>query len=226
MEEQKKSYSTEEKTKKCKHCQTDIPFKAKVCPNCRKKQKPSGCLTALIVFFVLCIIGAVGGSNSYSNTDTDNTAVETSTTEANTTEASTTETEEKTEFEMGEPATYNDVTVSFDQVLETEGSELNVPSDGKTFVLVYFLFENNSDEEITISSIANFDAYFDGYSTSMSLTALLEDTSTNQLDGTIAPGKKLEGVIGYEAPIDYKELEIHFSPSFWSSDNIVFKYTK
>ena len=25
-------------TKVCKHCQTEIPKKAKVCPNCRKKQ--------------------------------------------------------------------------------------------------------------------------------------------------------------------------------------------
>ena len=25
-------------TKVCKHCQSEIPAKAKVCPNCRKKQ--------------------------------------------------------------------------------------------------------------------------------------------------------------------------------------------
>ena len=26
-------------TKLCKHCKTEIPYDAKVCPNCRKKQK-------------------------------------------------------------------------------------------------------------------------------------------------------------------------------------------
>ncbi|MBR3762231.1 MAG: hypothetical protein IKK59_05755 [Lachnospiraceae bacterium] len=47
-------------TKKCKHCQSDIPKKAKVCPNCRKKQ--GGILKwFLIVFVALVIIGAASG---------------------------------------------------------------------------------------------------------------------------------------------------------------------
>ena len=29
----------ENETKKCKHCQTEIPKKAKVCPNCHKKME-------------------------------------------------------------------------------------------------------------------------------------------------------------------------------------------
>ena len=43
-------------TKKCKHCQTDIPKKAKVCPNCKKKQ--GGKLKT--VFIVILIIGIIG----------------------------------------------------------------------------------------------------------------------------------------------------------------------
>lgn len=35
------------------------------------------------------------------------------------------------------------------------------------------------------------------------------------LDGTVAPGKKLSGVIVYEVPSDWKELEVSYSPSFW-----------
>ena len=45
-------------TKKCKHCQTDIPKKAKVCPNCKRKQ--GGKLkTVLLVILVLGIIGSI-----------------------------------------------------------------------------------------------------------------------------------------------------------------------
>ena len=44
-------------TKKCKHCQTDIPKKAKVCPNCKRKQGGKW-KTLLIVIFVLGIIGS------------------------------------------------------------------------------------------------------------------------------------------------------------------------
>ena len=44
-------------TKKCKHCQTEIPKKAKVCPNCKKKQ--GGILkTVLIVILIMGIIGS------------------------------------------------------------------------------------------------------------------------------------------------------------------------
>lgn len=44
-------------TKKCKYCQSDIPKKAKICPNCRKKQnKAKGCLTAIIVVIVVFIL--------------------------------------------------------------------------------------------------------------------------------------------------------------------------
>lgn len=52
--------------------------------------------------------------------------------------------------------------------------------------------------------------------------ALLEKGDKNQLDGTVAPGKKMNGVIGYEVPADWKELEINFTPDFWSNKDISF----
>ncbi len=51
-------------TKICKHCKTEIPYGAKVCPQCRKKQGGSGCLTAIIVFFALGLLGSCLGSKS------------------------------------------------------------------------------------------------------------------------------------------------------------------
>ena len=35
-------------TKLCKYCKSEIPYDAKVCPHCRKKQTPNGCLIAII----------------------------------------------------------------------------------------------------------------------------------------------------------------------------------
>lgn len=47
-------------TKKCKFCQTDIPAKAKVCPNCKRTLKSHGCLTFLIAFLIVCaFIGVI-----------------------------------------------------------------------------------------------------------------------------------------------------------------------
>lgn len=50
-------------TKKCKHCQSEIDKKAKICPNCRKKQGGKGkfVIIGIIVFFIL--VGALGSNN-------------------------------------------------------------------------------------------------------------------------------------------------------------------
>lgn len=49
-------------TKVCKHCQTEIPKKAKVCPQCRKKQGGIG-KWIVIAIVVLLIIGVAGGGS-------------------------------------------------------------------------------------------------------------------------------------------------------------------
>ena len=60
-------------TKKCKYCQTDIPKKAKVCPNCKKNLKSHGCLASISIFLcviVVCIfIAALSGSKDEISAD-------------------------------------------------------------------------------------------------------------------------------------------------------------
>ena len=59
----------EQPTKLCKHCQTQIPKNAKVCPNCRKKQ--SGILKwIIIVVVVLVIIAAISGGSGDDSSNT------------------------------------------------------------------------------------------------------------------------------------------------------------
>lgn len=59
-------------TKLCKHCQTEIPKKAKVCPNCKKKQ--GGKLKWIIIAIVVIgIIGAaMGGGDDETSNSTSN----------------------------------------------------------------------------------------------------------------------------------------------------------
>lgn len=54
-----------EETKKCKHCQSEINKKAKVCPVCKRPQKKVGCLTFIVAFIV--VIGAGGVIASLQN---------------------------------------------------------------------------------------------------------------------------------------------------------------
>lgn len=56
-------------TKLCKHCQTEIPKKAKVCPNCRKKQ--GGKLKWIIIAIVALIaIGSMASGGDEGSKET------------------------------------------------------------------------------------------------------------------------------------------------------------
>lgn len=55
-----------QETKLCKHCKTEIPKGAKICPNCRKKQggKLKWIIIAIIAVGVIGAAAGGGGSNS------------------------------------------------------------------------------------------------------------------------------------------------------------------
>ena len=116
----------------------------------------------------------------------------------------------------------NDIIVSLKDVSESHGSTFNKPADGNVFVICEFEITNNSDKEINISSMLSFEAYCDDYACTFSLSALLEKQNKNQLDGTVAPRKKFNGIVGYEVPSDWKNMEIHFTPDFWSNKEFIF----
>ncbi|RXS75221.1 DUF4352 domain-containing protein [Blautia faecicola] len=47
-----------------------------------------------------------------------------------------------------------------------------------------------------------------------------------QLDGTISPGKKMDGMVGFEVPKDWKTMEIHFKDDVWSNSKFKFEIEK
>lgn len=53
-------------TKLCKHCKTEIPYDAKVCPQCRRKVKGGLLKWILLAVVVLIAIAAMGGNGSES----------------------------------------------------------------------------------------------------------------------------------------------------------------
>lgn len=122
---------------------------------------------------------------------------------------------------IGQTADWDDIRVTFNSVTQNNGSEWFAPSQGNVFVVCEFTIENNTNYELNISSIMCFDAYVDDYSTSLSITAE-SSVEKETLDGTIAPGKKMKGIIGYEVPSDWETLEIHFTPGFWSGKDFIF----
>lgn len=136
-------------------------------------------------------------------------------------EAGRNSTYSKNSFGLLETAKSNDVNVTMTDYEINYGSEWNYPSAGNVFVLAEFEIENNSNSDLAVSSVMSFDAYVDGYSTSLSLGALVENNDS-QLDGTVAAGKRMRGWIGYEVPSNWNSLEIHFTADVWSGNKFKF----
>lgn len=142
----------------------------------------------------------------------------------NSTDETTTGTDEKT-FKLGDSVELNNIVVNFVNITESTGSDFNTPADGNVFVLCEFEITNNSEEELSVSSMLNFEAYCDDYTCNYSLGAFMEKGNKDQLDGTVAAGKKMKGVVGYEIPTDWKELEVHYILNVINDDEIVFVAT-
>ena len=203
---------------KCKTCGADIAKSAKICPKCGAKNKNNTILVVAVVLFILAIIGATAGGTTSSPQGASLGGGEAS---------SQTKSQESkpTTFGLGDKANLDDVIVTLVNVSENNGSTYMKPENGKVFVVCEFEIENTSDSDIAVSSIVSFDAYIDDYATSMNLSATLS-TDKSQLDGAVAAGKKMNGVVGYEADPSWKELEIRFTPDFWKGKQVIFTYSK
>lgn len=129
--------------------------------------------------------------------------------------------EEKT-YGIGDTVTIDDVVVTLNGVTHPDGSDLLPPEDGKIFALIEFNIENNSAEELAVSSLLNFKCHVDDYSTSLSLGALAAKEGVEQLDGSVSAGKKIKGVVGYEIPEDWKEISIAYEPGLFGSKEAAF----
>ena len=188
----------------------------------KKKSKVKWIVIAVIAVIIIAAI-ANGGSDDDNDVKKVNSKNNTKTEVKNDTTKETVP--EKTFFGIGETAEYKDIQVTLEKVITSEGDDMfTKPDDGKEFVLCVFKIENNSDKDISISSIVNFEAYLDDTSINEDYmgSQTEEGKKYNSLDGDIASGKKMEGVISYEVPKDWKKLEVNVTPDTWSSKKITF----
>lgn len=190
--------------------------------NGKKKSKVKWIVIAVVAIIIIAAIanGGSGDSNDVKKVDS-KSSTKTEAKKDNTPET----TKEKTSFNVGETAEYKNIQITLEKVITSQGDDMFVkPDDGKEFVLCVFKIQNNSDEDITISSIVSFEAYLDDASINQDFLGVQtkEGKKYNSLDGDIASGKKMEGVISYEVPKDWKKLEVNVKPDAWSSKKITF----
>lgn len=213
-------------TKICKYCKTEIPYGAKVCPQCRKKQKRSGCLTAIAVVIAIGVIGSCFGSNSDEGEKTaSKTATETASAEVTPAKAETIEetaVEEKAVFGVGDTVEVGDgikMTILAANKYKSD-NQFITPADGKMFYKIDIEIANNSEKDTTISSIVGFEAYEDDYSIDETYVSGID----NMLSGSVAAGKKIKGSLCYELNNGWKILELQYKPNVWINKKIIFEF--
>ena len=210
--------------KQCKHCKSEIPYDAKVCPVCRKKQGAPGCLIVVLVVVVLVVIAAFAGGGESS---TPQKVESTSGPSQSASQAGEAQPQpEQTVFTVGDAVELNGVKTTLLSAEEYPGKQYMMPTDGNVFLVCQFEIENDSSAEITVSSMVSFNAYCDDYSVNLSVTGEMLEDSWKTLDGTVAPGKKINGVIAYEIPQDWQKMEISYTPSYWSGHDVQFEINK
>jgi RNA polymerase subunit RPABC4/transcription elongation factor Spt4 len=216
--------ANEQKTKICKHCKTEIPYDAKICPHCRKRVKGGKLKWIIIVLVVLFLLSAIFGNDSGSNgTQKVGTVGETTDSSQSAENAETGE--ESGEEEVQSVYHVGDVLMdgttkivymaSGDYVEENEYSQ---PDDGYKYIFAEFAFENTSDTNDDGVSFYSFECYADGYACDMYYGG------DEDLSATLSAGRATTGYLYFSVPVDAKDIEIEYSPNFFTSRKIKFAY--
>lgn len=166
-----------EHTKKCRHCQSDIPEKAKVCPVCKKRQSKT-LKTVGIILLILFILGVIGNMEESTNT----------------TESSQTESTIKS---TPIPITIND-SIDDGMIEFTKNNcslkylrhEYKENSFGEKCLVVYYSFTNNSNSPVAYIYTFTDKAFQNGIELEKSFF-VLEDEDDNSTK-EVKPGYSAE----------------------------------
>ena len=199
-------------TKLCKYCQTEIPRKAKVCPNCKRKQGGIGCLgVVLLVLSVFIFIGSFGSSMSKDKNPEKVGEVGTELSETGTQTIDNT-------FNVGDVVETDNFRITYESAGEyTNSNELLQPKDGYVYWEFKFKFENISNTDQTVSTMMDWECYADNSKADQ--TWIVDD---NGLDGKLSAGREAEGAVYFEVPKDVENIELEYDINFWQSDKIIF----
>lgn len=175
--------------KKCKYCQTEIDKKAKVCPNCRKKQPGIGKWVVLGIIAIFVIV-AIAGQNK----------------------ADEKEKNRKKDFTQSEIASYEDVEYSIVKVEKTQGTnEFIKPKDGYEYVKITLKIENKSDKKISYNALDWQMVNADGQEDAWGTYTADDDITLNS--GELDAGGKIEGVLVWEQKINDNNLRLRYYSS-------------
>lgn len=206
-------------TKKYKHCQSDIPAKAKVCPICNRKQSaPLGCIISLVIVGII-IIPVIADSNGKSNKKNGATVVKKgSGNTQNTEDGADAETIEVGDTFECKGLRITAESVNNDYKVAKDEFGLYKAGEGNKYIAVSFTFENVDDSDKYVS-IYDFDCYADNNSCEQKY--LPDDNDF--LNTNLSSGRKVSFTTYYEVPADSKDIELEYSADFWTDEKVKIK---
>lgn len=204
----------ENKTKICKHCQSEISKKAKVCPVCRKKQKKGILKKIFWIYFLVCLVGFI-----ITNFGSDETEVKQEFSEPEHVEETADLKAEVVPEEPEEPATsfeIADMTVNFVEYKIEENAM------GEQCLVLYFDFTNNSEESQAFGYTFSVKAFQNGVE--LEPTFFHVNTETENSTKEIKPGVTLRVAEQFGIEDVSGTIEVEIEPFNIWSDKMLFDY--
>lgn len=206
------------RTKLCKHCQTEIPYKAKVCPNCRKKVKGGKLKWFVIALIAVFLFAALGGNSTETDT-VPKTVNQPDMTGSVGQQPEQTATPVKTEYCVGDSIQDGNMQIIYMSSGDyIEENQFTQPKDGYKYIYLQFAFINTSDKSDASISFFNFSAYADGYAADMYFGG------GEGLSATLSAGRSTSGYIYFEVPVDASEIDVEYEANVFTEQKIHFLF--
>lgn len=127
-------------------------------------------------------------------------------------------------YKPGETAELDNVDIELTNVLESGSNDFYTVEEGYEFAIIEFTIKNKTNNDLTISSMLNFSTWCDGKMYTISLDALGTALFAGkmQLDCVVESGKTVSGVIGYEVPVDWKEIVVEYKSDVIGGEKVSF----
>ena len=151
------------------------------------------------LIIVIILIGAGGAAGNKDKTATNSGSASNST--------ETKKAEEKTEFKVGEAASFDNKTITVTDVQRNydTGNQFAQPESGKEFVIVTVNIINNSDKTLDYNTFEFKMQDSNGVQQNEAFSALTEGKLNS---GSLAKGGKVTGKLAYEVPKDDAGLKL------------------
>lgn len=166
------------------------------------------------LIIIIVLIGAGGAAGNKDNTATNGGSTNNS--------SDTKKAEEKTEFKVGETASFDNKTITVTDVQRNydTGNQFAQPESGKEFVIVTVKITNDSDKTLDYNTFEFKMQDSNGVQQNEAITALSEGKLNS---GSLAAGGKVTGKLAYEVPKDDTGLKLLYQNfSFFDNKAITF----